>query len=353
MITLDNASNNGTMMEELERVLRAKGIRFSWIGNRIRSVAFSLCYFGQFIGFDRCFPHVINIAVQTGVRQLTAPPENSSDPYPDNIADEDPFWASNFDPEQYAIARNERLARDEIYCLALQADPIAQARNTVHASKASGRRREEFQDTIREGNKNKTFGEDSLPEAVLLLDVDTRWSSIYVMVDRVLELNQVIYSLQRIRAPKIEILTEYLQAIDEFLKRPNQESIAHLRLRQATLDLLQDIRQFLQAPHLVQEVLSVQKTPTLSMALPGYEKLLVLLRLLKRRLWRIEHAINASICKLEEYLMKAHENDIYVVAIGKLHSVLLGVLTRLTTRALCSHQPNNEITVPYNELGSR
>ena len=80
---------------------------------------------------------------------------------------------------------------DTVYRLALQDDPIAQARNTVRAAKASGRRREEFQDTIQEGNKAKRFGSDPLPESVLLLDVDTRWSSIYVMVDRVLELNQV------------------------------------------------------------------------------------------------------------------------------------------------------------------
>lgn len=88
-----------------------------------------------------------------------------------------------------------------------------------------------------------------------------------------------------------------------------------------TLDLLHDIRAFLQAPHLVQEVLSAQKTPTLSMALPGYEKLFVLLRLLKRKLWRIEHAIDASISKLEEYLMKARENDVYIVAMGMLLNV--------------------------------
>ena len=99
--------------------------------------------------------------------------------------------------------------------------------------------------------------------------------------------------------------------------RPHQDAIAHLRLRQVTLNLLQDIREFLQAPHLVQEILSAQKTPTLSMALPGYEKLLVLLRLLKRKLWRIEHGIDASISKIEEYLQKARgENDVYVVAIG-------------------------------------
>ncbi|KAH9829308.1 uncharacterized protein C8Q71DRAFT_694193, partial [Rhodofomes roseus] len=101
------------------------------------------------------------------------------------------------------------------------------------------------------------------------------------------------------------------------LKRPNQESIQHHRLPQTTLELLRDIREFLHAPHMVQEVLSAQRTPTLSMALPGYEKLIILLRLLKKKLWRISHAIEASIVKLEEYLGKARQTDIYMVAMGE------------------------------------
>lgn len=126
------------------------------------------------------------------------------------------------------------------------------------------------------------------------------------------------------QTPELLWLTLSGKAVDEFLTRPHQDSIAHLRLRQVTLNLLQDIREFLQAPHLVQEILSAQKTPTLSMALPGYEKLLVLLRLLKRKLWRIAHGIDASITKIEEYLQKArHENDVYVIAIGLLHCVTL------------------------------
>ncbi|KZT63538.1 hypothetical protein DAEQUDRAFT_680200, partial [Daedalea quercina L-15889] len=209
----------------------------------------------------RCFPHVINIAVQTGVRQLT----------------------------------NQRLMEQVTYALALQDDPVSQARTVVRVSKASGRRREEFQDTIKEGNAVKLFGDSPLPEAVLLLDVDTRWSSIYAMIDRVLELNQ---------------------AIDEFLKRPNQEAIQHNCLRQVSLELLCDIREFLQVPHLVQEVLSAQKTPTLSMALPGYEKLLAVLRLLKKKLWRIAHGIDACIKKLEEYLGKARQTDMYILAMS-------------------------------------
>ncbi|KAH9844360.1 uncharacterized protein C8Q71DRAFT_697693 [Rhodofomes roseus] len=239
------------MMESLEAILKAKGIPFCRIGNRIR-----------------CFPHVVNIAVQTGVRQLTDIPD---DVYHDNVATTDP------------------------YLDALRADPVVQARDLVRVSRASQQRREEFQDTIKEGNTQKAFGDQPLPEAVLLQDVDTRWSSLYLMIDRVLEL---------------------YQAVHKFLQRPRQDAIKHYALSREALEVLQDVREFLQAPHMVQEVLSAQKTPTLSMALPGYEKLIVLLRLLRKKLPRIAHGIDASIRKLEEYLGRSRETKIYVIAMG-------------------------------------
>ncbi|KZT63066.1 hypothetical protein DAEQUDRAFT_742139 [Daedalea quercina L-15889] len=214
-----------------------------------------------------CFPHVINIAVQTSVQQLTVV---LNDVYQDDTAENDLDLVFEFDTKLYDATQNQHL--------------MEQACTVVHVSKASGHRWEEFQDTIKEGNAVKLFRDSPLPEAVLLLDVDTRWSSIYAMIDHVLELNQ---------------------AIDEFLKWPNQEAIQHNRLRQ-----------FLQAPHLVQEVLSVQKTPTLSMALPGYEKLLTVLGLLKKKLWQIAHGIDACIKKLEEYLGKAHQTDMYILAMS-------------------------------------
>lgn len=154
------------------------------------------------------------------------------------------------------------------------------------------------------------------------------------------------------QTPELLWLTLSGKAVDEFLTRPHQDSIAHLRLRQVTLNLLQDIREFLQAPHLVQEILSAQKTPTLSMALPGYEKLLVLLRLLKRKLWRIAHGIDASITKIEEYLQKArHENDVYVIAIGT-PSLRHSTILMLTYYNLHSVEPHNEVSVGHNALGS-
>ena len=44
MITLDNASNNNTMMEAIEKSLRQRGIKFDRDGNRIRFVSLSLVF---------------------------------------------------------------------------------------------------------------------------------------------------------------------------------------------------------------------------------------------------------------------------------------------------------------------
>jgi hypothetical protein len=52
--TLDNASNNGSMMTELTKLLNAKKIPFDGVDKRIM-----------------CFPHVINICCQHVITQFT------------------------------------------------------------------------------------------------------------------------------------------------------------------------------------------------------------------------------------------------------------------------------------------
>ena len=73
--TLDNAANNGTFMEQLERLLHKRDIDFDHLDRRIM-----------------CFPHVINICCQhiiakftnvafgdlNGVAQLPSPANNQS-----------------------------------------------------------------------------------------------------------------------------------------------------------------------------------------------------------------------------------------------------------------------------------
>ncbi|KAJ7794074.1 hypothetical protein B0H14DRAFT_2220719, partial [Mycena olivaceomarginata] len=126
--------------------------------------------------------------------------------------------------------------------------------------------------------------------------VETRWSATFLMVDRVLE--------------------QYL-AINEFLNAPEQEDIAHHSFDAMTLRVLQDIRRFLEIFHLVQEIVSAEKTPTLSVVLPLYEKLIVILNDLAKELGEISHAIKASVEKLEEYLAVSRRTKIYSLAMGE------------------------------------
>ncbi|KAJ7764184.1 hypothetical protein DFH07DRAFT_738399, partial [Mycena maculata] len=126
--------------------------------------------------------------------------------------------------------------------------------------------------------------------------VETRWSATFLMIDRLLE--------------------QYL-AVDKFLDDPKQDEIAWHRLSKDTLRALHDIRRFLQVPHLVQEIVSGEKTPTLSFALPLYEKLIVMLKDLRKDLDELSIGINGTIRKLEEYLNMSRRTKIYSLAMGK------------------------------------
>ncbi|KAJ7894679.1 ribonuclease H-like domain-containing protein [Mycena olivaceomarginata] len=211
----------------------------------------------------RCFPHVINLAVKAGLKEVTELP--------------------GYEPD--------------IYWDALKLDPVAAARKLVTACRASGQRRDTFEDTIEQGNAAGGFGDppEILRVVGLLKDVDTRWSATFLMIDRLLE--------------------QY-QAVDRFLNAPAQDEIAHHSFDAMTLRVLSDIRRFLEVFHVVQEIVSAQKTPTLSMVLPLYENLIVMLRNLATDLDEISHAIEASIRKLEDYLSLSRRTRMYSLAMG-------------------------------------
>lgn len=65
--------------------------------------------------------------------------------------------------------------------------------------------------------------------------------------------------------------------------------------------VLNDIRRFLHAFHIVQELVSAEKIPTLAFVLPLYDKLLTLLEDIKKHLPALSFAISASQRKLKEY----------------------------------------------------
>lgn len=82
------------------------------------------------------------------------------------------------------------------------------------------------------------------------------------------------------------------------------------------IEVLGHIRLFLHFFHVVQELVSAEKTPTLSVVLPMYEKLIVYLKDLAKTLPGLAHAIDASRAKLEEYLSRSRKTKIYGVAMG-------------------------------------
>ncbi|KAH9930790.1 hypothetical protein B0H21DRAFT_677483, partial [Amylocystis lapponica] len=244
------------MLKELQKVLRAKGIPFHAEGNHIR-----------------CFPHVVSVAVQTGLAQLTD-------------VDKTIYVDESLNPG-LAFDTRERCN-----------DMVAAARRLVSACRASGQCREDYLLTIREGNTTHAFGESiELPELELLRDVDTRWSSIFLMVDRVLFMSL---------------------AIARFLNDLKHDDLHCHALNQKQMQVLDEIHQFLQLPHVVQELLSAEMTPTLSQALPAYEKLLRGLKgmLAPGKLGKLAHGISASIDKLQEYMLHARPTRMYSLAMS-------------------------------------
>lgn len=79
------------------------------------------------------------------------------------------------------------------YRAVLEADVIGTTRKLVTACRASGQRREDLKLTIKEGNEAGSWIDSegdpfSLPILELLRDCETRWSSTFLLLDRVLTL---------------------------------------------------------------------------------------------------------------------------------------------------------------------
>jgi hypothetical protein len=129
--------------------------------------------------YASCFPHIINISVQTVLKELK---ENPREPVLLSCSNPDPRWCA------------ELLE----YANTLVADPVCGVRSLVGARQQSGQRRNDLQATIIEGNVNKSYGKDEdgrdiqLPEQELLRDCETCWSSTHNMSGRVINLYPVI-----------------------------------------------------------------------------------------------------------------------------------------------------------------
>jgi hypothetical protein len=136
--TVDNAANNTTMMESLERMLDERDIAFDAKDRRIM-----------------CYAHIVNLCSGRVLRAA---------------GDDEGTSGSN---------------------------PIGVARSAVRAIRVSGKRREAFGEVIRDGNSKGWFKSGDPPKAVLLKklqllrDVRTRWDSVYLMLNRLREMRPV------------------------------------------------------------------------------------------------------------------------------------------------------------------
>ncbi|KAJ7059958.1 hypothetical protein C8F01DRAFT_989009, partial [Mycena amicta] len=171
----------------------------------------------------------------------------------------------------------------------------------VTSIRSSGQRRESWLELIEEGNeegwfrKNPTADPLLLRVVMLLKDVDTRWSATYLMIDRLLELMLAVQ-----------------QYVDKY-------GLAAGNFTEKQLQVLSDVRAVLSAAHFIQEIVSAEHTPTLSVVIPLYEMFRQLLtRDLKNTFPKLSHALDAAGRKLDGYLDKARASKIYGLAMGML-----------------------------------
>lgn len=124
----------------------------------------------------------MNVATKAGLSVLTKLPDKNKDGKLDNVPLYHEDDTTESEPSEWATALAE--------------DPIARCRKMVASCRASGQRREDFELTIAKGNASLIFCDTNgkriqLDQLQLLRDVDTRWSSIFLMIERVLDLKPV------------------------------------------------------------------------------------------------------------------------------------------------------------------
>ena len=69
-------------------------------------------------------------------------------------------------------------------------------------------------------------------------------------------------------------------------------------------------------PHECQKFLSAEKTPTLSLALPVYETLVLLWKKLAKAIPELSHYIDLGVAKIMEYVSRGRRSRIYALAMS-------------------------------------
>jgi hypothetical protein len=255
----------------------------------------------------RCFPHVINLAVQAIYSALK-----------NGKGLEEQYLLRGTSRINGAALKNmvlpQGVTRDD-YLTVLTADVLGTARKLIATCRISGKRREEFLDTILEGNLDETWIDDdgnpiSREALQLLRDSETRWSSTYFMVDRVLVMLPVCSAVADVSSHSLN----WLQVIKAFSKRPNLLDVVPIPSA-AEVCVLDHVRAVVSVPHDAQESLSSDSTPTLSYSLPFYHSIIEEWRLLKEVYPLLTPFIDLGINKVETYINKSNLSRTYSLAI--------------------------------------
>lgn len=204
------------------------------------------------------------------------------------------------------------MKRLQEYDIALKGRPVRKTRQLVNACRASGSRRQEFKDVIIRGNTTQYWGSNGLPVLSLLRDCETRWSSTYIMLERSIKLHPVSEKVAyRLR------FKQFVQATKSFMSYPQNTDIAHFLLTPDEHQVTKDICKILEVPHAAQELLSAEKTPTLSMALPVYETMVSTWRKFQRAFPELQDYIAIGISKIEEYSNRSRKSRAYALSMSK------------------------------------
>ncbi|EUC58183.1 HAT family dimerization protein, partial [Rhizoctonia solani AG-3 Rhs1AP] len=261
-ITPDNASNNNTAMTELavQVQIQEQFDTFHPEWNRIR-----------------CFPHILNLAVQSILKSLRV----SAAKYREYM-------------EKHELAVSPAT---EGYLNAMESDPVEAVRGSIAACRSSGTRREEFEKAVQKGNEDGTFKLPNgqviqLPNLQLLRDSPTRWGSTFLMMER------------------YEIMSP---AVRDFAFHMRYDVLIPV-ITHKEFEVIQDLTSVLRIPHNAQELLSSEKTPTLALAVPLYESIIWTWEQFAVAIPELSHAISCGIDKLQDYIGLARNVPAHILA---------------------------------------
>jgi len=124
----------------------------------------------------RCLPHIFNICVQHVLNNYT--------------------WADFADCPAIWKNTSGKVIHKEPYIQSVRQHLIGHGREIVHSIRSSGQHHSNFQLTIKSGNEQESFANEtsqwiSLPVLELLHDVKTRWDSTYFMINHLRALRPV------------------------------------------------------------------------------------------------------------------------------------------------------------------